>query len=65
MVVQNTSYRLRTRFKNFAQGQARTWWTSPGGVARPPRPHAATAVELAAHEKFLAETVEDPIWKRE
>ncbi len=41
--------------------------TGGGGesVARPPRPHQASAEELAAHEKFLTEEIEDPIWKRE
>lgn len=31
--------------------------------ARPPRPHAASAEEIAAHERFL-ETVTEPIWRR-
>ncbi|HEX5181910.1 MAG TPA: DNA polymerase III subunit epsilon [Allosphingosinicella sp.] len=30
---------------------------------RPPRPHAPTEEELAAHARFLA-TIEDPIWNR-
>ncbi len=34
-------------------------------AARPPRAHAPTADELAAHEAFLAEAVIDPIWKRD
>jgi DNA polymerase III subunit epsilon len=28
---------------------------------RPPRPHAATAEELAAHEAFIA-TLKEPMW---
>lgn len=34
-------------------------------TARPPRAHGASPEERAAHEKFLAEEVEDPIWNRE
>jgi DNA polymerase-3 subunit epsilon len=30
-------------------------------IARPPRPHAATEAELAAHKTFL-EKISDPIW---
>ncbi|HIF10458.1 MAG TPA: DNA polymerase III subunit epsilon [Sneathiellales bacterium] len=32
-------------------------------IARPPRPHAPTATELAAHEAFV-ETLPDAVWKR-
>ncbi|MEM7041989.1 MAG: DNA polymerase III subunit epsilon [Pseudomonadota bacterium] len=32
-------------------------------VARPPRPHAPTAVEIEAHQTFL-KTIKDPIWER-
>lgn len=32
-------------------------------IARPPRPHAATAEELAAHAKFLEELT-DPLWHK-
>ncbi len=43
--------------------------TSQGGqgprrVRRPPRPHAPTAEELAAHRAFLA-TLENPLWLEE
>jgi DNA polymerase-3 subunit epsilon len=33
----------------------------PRGPARPPRPHAASAEELAAHAAFLAK-LKDPLW---
>jgi len=33
-------------------------------VRRPPRPHAPTAEELAAHRAFLA-TLENPLWLEE
>lgn len=33
------------------------------GPIRAPRPHEASAEELAAHEAFL-ETIKDPIWRR-
>lgn len=32
-------------------------------VARPPRPHAASAEELAAHAAFL-DLLQDPLWRR-
>ena len=32
-----------------------------GGTIRPPRPHAPTADELAAHVAFLAK-LSDPLW---
>ena len=33
-------------------------------IFRPPRPHEATAEEIARHEAFLLEHVKDPIWLR-
>lgn len=35
----------------------------PAVAARPPRPHAPSADELARHAAFVA-TIEDPIWNR-
>ncbi len=37
--------------------------TPAGRPARPPRPHAASAAERAAHEAML-EKLDDPVWKR-
>lgn len=36
----------------------------PGRAARPARPHAPSAAELAAHAAFL-DTLTDPIWRKE
>ena len=36
----------------------------PSRTFRPPRPHEATAEEIARHEDFLREHVKDPIWLR-
>ncbi|MDP6952129.1 MAG: DNA polymerase III subunit epsilon, partial [Alphaproteobacteria bacterium] len=42
--------------------------TTPAAKAtrepRPPRPHAASAEELAAHEAFI-ESLENPVWRRD
>jgi DNA polymerase-3 subunit epsilon len=34
-----------------------------GGTIHPPRPHAASAAELAAHEAFIA-TIKDALWAK-
>ncbi len=36
----------------------------PSRTFRPPRPHEATAEEIARHKAFLLEHVKDPIWLR-
>ena len=36
----------------------------PPRQVRPPRPHAPSAGELAAHEAFLDAAVKEPIWRR-
>jgi len=33
-------------------------------MARPPRPHAASEEELAAHRKFL-ERIDQPVWGKD
>ncbi len=38
--------------------------SDPPRTFRPPRPHEATAEEIARHEAFLLEHVKDPIWLR-
>ena len=43
--------------------RARTAAAAAPTVVRPPRPHAPTAAEIAAHEAFLA-CMEDPIWRQ-
>lgn len=43
--------------------RARTAAAAATTVVRPPRPHAPTAAEIAAHEAFLA-CMEDPIWRQ-
>jgi DNA polymerase-3 subunit epsilon len=47
-----------------AVGGQRTIVSPQDREVRPPRPHAPTADELAAHEAFL-EQLSEPIWKRE
>jgi DNA polymerase-3 subunit epsilon len=48
---------------NRAEGAAQAAATSSAKPARPPRAHAPSAEELAAHAALL-ETIKDPIWRR-
>lgn len=43
------------------QSAERSALASAGRVIRPPRPHAASAEELAAHSAFIAK-LKDPVW---
>ncbi len=52
---------------DFAAPEASLLTAAAGGPSRtfrPPRPHEATAEEIARHEAFLREHVKDPIWLR-
>jgi DNA polymerase-3 subunit epsilon len=40
-----------------------TGLTPANAAIRPPRPHAPSAAELAAHEAFIA-TIKDPLWAK-
>ncbi len=48
-------------FAGSADGDAILAAQAPRGPARPPRPHAASPEELAAHAAFLAK-LKDPLW---
>ncbi|MGH7734817.1 MAG: DNA polymerase III subunit epsilon, partial [Gemmatimonadales bacterium] len=49
---------------DLAQGEAlaAAAMVAAGGAARPARPHAPSAEELAAHEALL-EKIKEPIWR--
>ena len=46
-------------------GEAAATAAGARSLSRPPRAHGASAEELAAHEKFLGDEIENPIWKRD
>lgn len=48
-------------FTGSADGETILAAQAPRGPARPPRPHAATPEELAAHAAFVAK-LKDPLW---
>lgn len=50
-------------FAGSADGEVILAAQAPRGPARPPRPHAATPEELAAHAAFVAK-LKDPLWLR-